>query len=46
MNIAILGAMWGDEGKGHITHHFSPQFDWVVRFNGGANAGHTIYRDG
>ena len=45
-NIAILGAMWGDEGKGHITHHFSPQFDWVIRFNGGANAGHTIYRDG
>jgi adenylosuccinate synthase len=46
MNIAILGAMWGDEGKGHITHHFSSSFDWVIRFNGGANAGHTIYRDG
>ena len=38
--------MWGDEGKGHITHHFSSSFDWVIRFNGGANAGHTIYRDG
>jgi adenylosuccinate synthase len=46
MNIAVLGAMWGDEGKGHITHHFSRDFDWVIRFNGGANAGHTIYRDG
>jgi adenylosuccinate synthase len=45
-NIAILGAVFGDEGKGHITHHFSKDYDWVVRFNGGANAGHTIYRDG
>ena len=45
-NIAILGAMWGDEGKGHITHHLSKEYDWVIRFNGGANAGHTIYRDG
>lgn len=45
-NIAILGACWGDEGKGHITHNFSKNYDWIVRFNGGANAGHTIYRDG
>jgi adenylosuccinate synthase len=45
-NIAILGAMWGDEGKGHITHRLSRGYDWVIRFNGGANAGHTIYRDG
>lgn len=45
-NIAVLGAMWGDEGKGHITHHLSRHFNWVIRFNGGANAGHTIYRDG
>lgn len=45
-NIAVLGAMWGDEGKGHITHWMSSHYDWVVRFNGGANAGHTIYRDG
>ncbi len=44
--VAVLGAMWGDEGKGHITHHLSSGFDWVIRFNGGANAGHTIYRDG
>lgn len=45
MNIAILGSSWGDEGKGHITHSFSKDFDWVIRFNGGANAGHTIYRE-
>lgn len=46
MNIAILGSQMGDEGKGHITHHLSKDYDWVIRFNGGANAGHTIYRDG
>lgn len=46
MNIAVLGAAWGDEGKGHIVHHLSKDYDWIVRFNGGANAGHTIYRDG
>jgi len=46
MNIAILGAQAGDESKGRVTHDFSPQYDWVVRFSGGANAGHTIYRDG
>lgn len=45
-NIAILGNSWGDEGKGHITHHLSKNYDWVIRFGGGANAGHTIYRDG
>jgi len=45
-NIAILGNSWGDEGKGHITHHFSKDYNWVIRFSGGANAGHTIYRDG
>ena len=45
-NIAVLGSLWGDEGKGHITHYLSTKYSWVVRFNGGANAGHTIYRDG
>jgi adenylosuccinate synthase len=45
-NIVVLGAQNGDEGKGHITHNLSKDFDWVIRFNGGANAGHTIYRDG
>lgn len=45
-NIAILGAAYGDEAKGSMTHHFSKDYDWVIRFSGGANAGHTIYRDG
>lgn len=45
-NIAIVGAVFGDEAKGSLTHHFSPNHDWVIRFAGGANAGHTIYRDG
>lgn len=44
-NIAVLGAVYGDEGKGHIVHHLAPDYDWVIRFSGGANAGHTIYRD-
>lgn len=44
-NIAVLGLAFGDEGKGRIVHDFSPNYDWVIRFNGGANAGHTIYRD-
>lgn len=46
LNIAVLGSQWGDEGKGRVVHDFSPNYDWIVRFNGGANAGHTIYRDG
>jgi len=45
-NIAVLGAVFGDEGKGSLTHFFSKNYDWVVRYSGGANAGHTIYRDG
>lgn len=46
MNTAIVGAQWGDEAKGSITHYLSPNYDWVIRWGGGANAGHTIYRDG
>ena len=46
MNIAILGALFGDEGKGAFTHFKSRDFDWIVRYGGGANAGHTLYRDG
>ena len=38
---AIVGANWGDEGKGKITDMFAAQADMVVRFQGGANAGHT-----
>ena len=39
---AIVGANWGDEGKGKITDMFAEQSDMVIRFQGGANAGHTI----
>ena len=42
----IIGAQWGDEGKGKITDFFSAQSDYVVRFQGGNNAGHTIILDG
>ena len=45
-NIAVLGAQFGDEAKGRITHYLSPNYDWVIRFNGGGNAGHTLYRNG
>ena len=42
---AIVGANWGDEGKGKITDMFAAQSDMVIRFQGGANAGHTIIND-
>jgi adenylosuccinate synthase len=45
-NAAIIGAQWGDEGKGKITDSLAKQYDFVVRFQGGNNAGHTIYVDG
>ena len=42
---AIVGANWGDEGKGKITDMFAGQSDIVIRFQGGANAGHTIINE-
>ena len=39
---AIVGAQWGDEGKGKITDFFAGESDYVVRFHGGNNAGHTV----
>lgn len=42
---AIVGANWGDEGKGKITDMFASEADVVVRFQGGANAGHTIINE-
>ncbi len=42
---AIVGANWGDEGKGKITDMFAKQADIVIRFQGGANAGHTIINE-
>ena len=42
----IVGAQWGDEGKGKVTDLLAEQAEMVVRFQGGNNAGHTIIRDG
>ncbi|MCB9522293.1 MAG: adenylosuccinate synthase [Myxococcales bacterium] len=42
----VVGAQWGDEGKGKIVDHFARSADWVVRYQGGANAGHTLVVDG
>ena len=42
---AIVGANWGDEGKGKITDLLAQESDVVIRFQGGANAGHTIIND-
>ena len=45
MVTAVVGANWGDEGKGKITDMLAEQADIIVRFQGGANAGHTIVND-
>ncbi|MEP6583654.1 MAG: adenylosuccinate synthase [Ginsengibacter sp.] len=42
----ILGLQWGDEGKGKIVDYFTPGYDVIARFQGGANAGHTLYIKG
>ena len=42
-NIIVLGAQWGDEGKGKIVDLFSDRFDIVARYQGGHNAGHTVF---
>src|SRR5882724_3750123 len=44
-NVVILGAQWGDEGKGKIVDLFSGRFEMVVRYQGGHNAGHTVKID-
>jgi adenylosuccinate synthase len=46
MNIAALGAQWGDEGKGKIVDLLTPHFSIVCRYQGGHNAGHTVYANG
>jgi adenylosuccinate synthase len=46
MNIAVLGAQWGDEGKGKIVDLLTPHFSAVARYQGGHNAGHTVYVKG
>lgn len=42
----ILGLQWGDEGKGKIVDYFAPGYDVIARFQGGPNAGHTLYVNG
>jgi adenylosuccinate synthase len=46
MNVVVMGAQWGDEGKGKIVDYLAQDAKYVVRFAGGANAGHTIVADG
>ena len=46
MNLAVLGAQWGDEGKGKIVDLLTPNFSIVARYQGGHNAGHTVYASG
>ncbi len=43
MNLVVLGAQWGDEGKGKIVDLLTPHFDLVARYQGGHNAGHTVH---
>jgi adenylosuccinate synthase len=45
-NTAIIGLQWGDEGKGKITDLLSPEFEIIARYQGGNNAGHTVYVNG
>jgi adenylosuccinate synthase len=42
----LLGLQWGDEGKGKIVDFFAPNYDIIARFQGGPNAGHTLYVNG
>lgn len=45
-NVVVIGAQWGDEGKGKVVDRYGARADWVVRFQGGNNAGHTLLVDG
>lgn len=44
--LAVVGVQWGDEGKGKVTDYLAAQADFVVRYQGGANAGHTVVHRG
>ena len=44
-NCAIVGINWGDEGKGRMVDYFASQFDVVIRYQGGNNAGHTVINE-
>ena len=45
-NVVVVGAQWGDEGKGKLVDWLSERADVIVRFQGGHNAGHTLVIDG
>lgn len=45
-NLLVLGTQWGDEGKGKIVDFLAPAFEIVARYQGGHNAGHTVYLQG
>ncbi len=44
--VVVVGTQWGDEGKGKATDQLGQDVDYVVKFNGGNNAGHTVVIDG
>ena len=44
-NCAIVGINWGDEGKGRMVDYLTGQYDVVVRYQGGGNAGHTVINE-
>ena len=45
-SLVILGSQWGDEGKGKIVDLLTEKVDYVIRYQGGHNAGHTLVVDG
>jgi adenylosuccinate synthase len=45
-NVVVVGAQWGDEGKGKVVDRYGARAEWVVRYQGGNNAGHTLVVDG
>ena len=45
-NVVVLGTQWGDEGKGKVVDLLTDKAQWVVRYQGGHNAGHTLVIDG
>ena len=44
--IVVVGAQWGDEGKGKVVDYLAASFDYIARYAGGHNAGHTVIFDG
>src|SRR5437016_13710990 len=46
MNVVVVGAQWGDEGKGKVVDLYSAKADYIVRYQGGNNAGHTLVVNG